>query len=185
MYRIMRATAEHDDALTHISSAAFGEGFLGDLPALRTTRIGFVVCTEEGEAVGFVFGELHDQASLAKLLPTAAAYDRMYGVIDPLAVHHAHQCKGLGARLLEAVTAALQELGATYLVAPAWGYRTSENCVRVNAAPLLWAHGFNLRTHAPRYWQAPCTRGDFTCPYKTNPCTCSMSVYCKDLLPEE
>ena len=181
MYRIIRATAAHDAAITVISDAVFGLGFMPDLPTLRTTHMGFVACLD-GEVAGFVFGELHDEASFQQRLhnPGPVPTERLYGVIDPLAVAPAHQGRGVGGRLLEAVTAALQELGASFLAAPAWGYRR-EGCVHVNAAPLLWANGFNLRTVASCYWQVPCERGEFTCLHKTNPCTCSLNVYCKDL----
>jgi GNAT superfamily N-acetyltransferase len=185
MYRVIRAATEHDEAITAISDTVFGIGFLPDLPTLRTTHMGFVACWD-GEVAGFVFGELHDEASFQRRLHNIGAVPSLplYGVVDPLAVAPAHQGRGVGGRLLEAVTAALQELGASFLAAPAWGYRR-EGCVHVNAAPLLWANGFNLRTVASRYWQVPCERGEFTCLHKTNPCTCSLNVYCKDLRPKD
>lgn len=181
MYRVMRATAEHDAAIIAISDAVFGTGFMPDVATPRTAHMGFVACWD-GEVAGFVFGELHDEASFQQRVNNAGPVPpgRRYGVIDPLAVAPAHQGRGVGGRLLEAVTAALQEFGASYLAAPAWGYRR-EGCVHVNAAPLLWANGFNLRTVRARYWQPACERGEFTCAHKTNPCTCSMHVYCKDL----
>lgn len=191
-YLSEQLTLEQKEAISNLIDTAFGCGGYGRdvFEQIAATRAPVIIVTWEGDlpvAFGFAFMALPDSLkSLLQDLPSDLSVELSHantvgkiGVLKTVCTSPLHQGKGLGTRMIAAMSDTLTQRGAQELIVPCWELNDT-----INLARALTRNAFVAFTRTPLYWRSECDSGHFKCIGRTDRCTCHSVFYGKTCEPD-
>lgn len=138
---------------------------------------------ERGEIIGFISGGMQevsyeiDQVNghLPPFIEEAERQETL-GQIKAICVMPGKQKHGIGTALVEAMEAALQEKGATFICLRAWADPSG-----IHMEKTITEHGYRGFHKAIKPWKKECDNDRFHCPSRTDHCVCDALYYYKNL----
>lgn len=126
----------------------------------------------DGELVGFFIFKITSEHSVEYAEGNS---DARLLEVKTIAVHAAHQGKGIGSIIFNEVTNIAKEFGAECCYCVAWkrNGNVAMHNIHINA-------GFKVLREIEHFWQADSIEKGYDCPECGNPCNCSAVIYSKE-----
>ncbi len=162
----------HLDALLFISNNLFGEDYYTpeDFRKLNKESI-LRVATLNGEVVGYFVFKILKENTVGYLDVQSTS---KFLEVKTIAVHPAHQGKGLGTFIFNNTTNIAKEFNVENCYCVAWqrNGKVAMHNIHINA-------GFQVVKNISNYWRLDSIQKGYDCPECGNPCVCNAVIYHK------